>query len=92
MYVPSALTLTRDLLFFKRKDTDKYDTPNCAKNIIKSIYNIYGGDALKSIKQTTNDFVQEGNIKTDFGETLDDICNVGSQATQSVIKFNYEII
>ena len=75
LYLPSALSLVSDYFFAKRDDdSEMYDTIVAAKEILKSVYAVYGGQSgsLSSLSRT-----QTKTTEPDLGQTLEDVCRIG---------------
>ncbi|CAD7704567.1 unnamed protein product [Ostreobium quekettii] len=78
LYVPSAFTMTTDMYFFKRPEERCWDTPNCARDLLRSMLDNHG-DQLSQLKQEGQ---PEGEAPdSGFGETLADLCRTGINAT-----------
>lgn len=74
LYLPSATALMTDAFYAKRAETEMYDTIGAAKDILKSVYSVYGGETspLSELPQT-----QPNDSGHDFGKTLEDLCRNG---------------
>lgn len=78
MYIPSAFALAQDFVFIQRHNSDLYDTPTVAKDILRSMRN-HHKDILAAQKQEY-DLSAQGVDGSALGETLSDLCEIGVQS------------
>ena len=82
LYLPSALSLVSDYFYIKRPgDSEMYDTIVAAKEILKSVYAVYGGESgsLSALSRT-----QTETTERDLGQTLEDVCKIGMSSGDPV--------
>lgn len=86
MYVPSAMVFGQDLIFTERLDSHMFDTPNVAKDMLRSIRDSHR-EILEQEKQECD--VSGTVIDTSaLGTTLMDLCEIGISAQLPVNPIN----
>eukprot|EP00803_Ostreobium_quekettii_P003295 evm.model.scf_465EXC.3 EVM.evm.TU.scf_465EXC.3 scf_465EXC:23544-28438(-) len=78
LYVPSAFAMTTDLYFFQRPGVRCWDTPNCARDLLRSVLDAHG-DQLTELKRGWVPGTGMPDL-VGVGETLADLCKAGVDA------------
>ncbi|GMH42883.1 hypothetical protein BSKO_10802 [Bryopsis sp. KO-2023] len=83
LYIPTAQVFGNDLFFMARPGSLLYDTPNVAKDILRSVRDSHK-DALQEMKQEL-DLTDQEVDGSQLGTTLLDLCDIGIAAQQPAV-------
>lgn len=84
LYLPSASVLMSDGFFAKRPQEAKYDTIISAKEILRSVNGIYGGDDSSPLNELHCTLPSHPKLKS--GSTLQELCKTGLATNEPVIS------